>query len=115
MLENNQNEKEVGMEFLQERCSTAYSSHGNLSTSEAGQGIEITLLASSSMRNTQCVNNYQGLVFREFLNSGVAAGSLLAHCASFDQSSPFYRLNCPVSQIEVCFSFTCSVICSLHS
>ncbi|KDP41478.1 hypothetical protein JCGZ_15885 [Jatropha curcas] len=84
------------VEFASERCTPTVACHGNLSSSDTSQGIEITLLEASSMRNSDCVND-PGLVLREFFEPGVAAGSLLAHCSSFDQSS-YYRLNGAMSQ-----------------
>ncbi|XP_057993644.1 probable ubiquitin-like-specific protease 2B isoform X2 [Hevea brasiliensis] len=90
------NEKETRVQFVSEECTPAVACHGNLSTSDASQGIEITLLEASSVRNSDCVND-PGLVLREFFEPGVAAGSLLAHCSSFDQQS-YYRLNGAMSQ-----------------
>lgn len=99
------NGKKTGVELVSQRCTSSLACHGNLASSEAGQGIEITLLEASSMRNSQCVND-PGLVLREFFDPGVAAGSLLG-CSSFDQSS-YYRLNGAISQIEVLAFIHCS-------
>eukprot|EP00257_Ricinus_communis_P013978 XP_015571549.1 probable ubiquitin-like-specific protease 2B isoform X1 [Ricinus communis] len=96
-LENNG--KEIRVQFVSERCTQAVACHGNLSSCNANQGIEITLLEASSMRNSDSVND-PGLVLREFFEPGVPAGSLLAQCSSFDQPS-YYRLNGAIShQIE---------------
>ncbi|KAG8660318.1 probable ubiquitin-like-specific protease 2B isoform X1 [Manihot esculenta] len=89
-------EKETRVQFVSEGCTRAVACHGNLSTSDASQGIEITLLEASSARNSDCLND-PGLVLREFFEPGVAAGPLLAHCSSFDQPS-YYRLNGAMSQ-----------------
>ncbi|KAI9399517.1 hypothetical protein POPTR_002G105700v4 [Populus trichocarpa] len=93
------NGKESGLGLVSERCTPAGACHVNLSSSDPGQGIEITLLEASSVRNSHCVDD-SGLVLREFFEPGVAAGSLLTHCPSFDQSSSYYHLNDTMSQIE---------------
>ncbi|KAJ8762611.1 hypothetical protein K2173_008050 [Erythroxylum novogranatense] len=89
--------KDTGVEFVSEGCNPALSCR--IADSEPGQGIEITLLDKSTMRNSECVND-SGLVLREFFEPGVTAASLLAQCSSFDQSSSYYQLNCAVPQIE---------------
>ncbi|KAL4332375.1 hypothetical protein GQ457_07G024180 [Hibiscus cannabinus] len=71
--------------------------HGNLN-SQASQGIEMTLLASSSMRNMECVND-SGLVLREFFDPGVTAGSLLGF-QSFGQQPSCYSMNGAISPRE---------------
>ncbi|KAJ7006942.1 ubiquitin-like-specific protease 2B isoform X1 [Populus alba x Populus x berolinensis] len=93
------NGKESGLGLVSERCTPAGACHVNLSSSDPGQGIEITLLEASSVRNSHCVDD-SGLVLREFFEPGVAAGSLLAQCPSFNQSSSYYHLNDTMSQIE---------------
>ncbi|KAH8516207.1 hypothetical protein H0E87_004539 [Populus deltoides] len=94
------NGKESGLGLVSERCTPAGACHVNLSSSDPGQGIEITLLEASSVRNSHCVDD-SGLVLRELFEPGVAAGSLLTHCPSFDQSSSYYHhLNDTMSQIE---------------
>ncbi|GMI64890.1 hypothetical protein HRI_000158300 [Hibiscus trionum] len=80
-----------GVEFISEGY------HGNLD-SHVGQGIEMTLLASSSMRNTGSVND-SGLVLREFFDPGVTTGPLLGQFQSFDQP-PYYNLNGAISPTE---------------
>ncbi|XP_061967989.1 probable ubiquitin-like-specific protease 2B isoform X1 [Populus nigra] len=93
------NGKESGLGLVSERCTPAGACHVNLSSSDPGQGIEITLLEASSVRNSHCVDD-SGLVLREFFEPGVAAGSLLTQCPSFDQSSSYFHLNDTMSQIE---------------
>ncbi|XP_011016932.1 PREDICTED: probable ubiquitin-like-specific protease 2B isoform X2 [Populus euphratica] len=93
------NRKKSGLGLVSERCTPAGACHVNLSSSDPGQGIEITLLEASSVRNSHCVDD-SGLVLREFFEPGVAAGSLLTQCPSFDQSSSYYHLNDTMSQIE---------------
>ncbi|KAF8024754.1 hypothetical protein BT93_F1813 [Corymbia citriodora subsp. variegata] len=61
------------------------------------KGIEISLLSDPSMRNSQCLNE-SGLVLRELLEPGAAAGSFLGRCFSFDQ--PAYYLNGSLSAVE---------------
>ncbi|KAJ9166473.1 hypothetical protein P3X46_021222 [Hevea brasiliensis] len=89
-----ENEKERGVQLVSEGCTQAVACHGNFSGSDASQGIEITLLEASSTRNSDCANDP---VLREFFEPGVAGGSLLAQCSSFDQPS-YYRLNGALSQ-----------------
>lgn len=95
-LENNVNE--MCLEFLSEKCSAATAQPGNLSNSQASQGIEITLLGATSVRNLQCVND-SSLVLKELHEPGVAAGSLLAY-QSFGEPSSYYHLNGAVSTRE---------------
>nr|POE49796.1 putative ubiquitin-like-specific protease 2b [Quercus suber] len=90
------NKSETGVEFLSQRCSPAIAPQGNLSSSQAGQGIEMTVLSVSSI-SSQCVND-TGLVLKEFLESGATAGSLLGRLPSFDQSSSYYHLNGPTEE-----------------
>ncbi|KAJ4701455.1 putative Cysteine proteinases superfamily protein [Melia azedarach] len=94
--ENNQNE--MGVEFLSEKCNATITQQGNLSNSQASQGIGITLLGATSMRNLQCVND-SGLVLREFIEPG-ATTSLLAQYQSYGQPSSYYHLNGDVSARE---------------
>lgn len=87
------------LEFLSEKCSAAAARHGNLSNSQAGQGVEITLLGPTSGRNLQCAND-SSLVLKELLEPGVTAGSLLAY-QSFGEPSSYYDLNGAASAREV--------------
>ncbi|OMO57614.1 Peptidase C48, SUMO/Sentrin/Ubl1 [Corchorus olitorius] len=91
-------ENETGVELISESFSPEVACHGNLG-SQAGQGIEITLLSSSSMRNMESVND-SGLVLREFFEPVVATGSLLGQFQSFDQQSSYYNLNGAISPRE---------------
>uniref|UniRef100_A0A2N9FA67 Ubiquitin-like protease family profile domain-containing protein n=1 Tax=Fagus sylvatica TaxID=28930 RepID=A0A2N9FA67_FAGSY len=84
--ENHKNE--TGVDFDQ----------SNLSSSQASQGIEMTLLSVSSM-SSQCVND-TGLVLKDFLESGATAGSLLGRLPSFDHPSSFFHLNGAMPPIE---------------
>ncbi|KAB2045151.1 hypothetical protein ES319_D01G140800v1 [Gossypium barbadense] len=90
-------ENENGVEFITESFSPEVAYNGNLD-SQVGQGIEMTLLASSSMRNTGSVND-SGLVLREFFDPGVTAGPLLGQFQSFDHP-PYYNLNGAISPTE---------------
>ncbi|TYI43169.1 hypothetical protein ES332_A01G150400v1 [Gossypium tomentosum] len=90
-------ENENGVELITESFSPEVAYHGNLD-SQVGQGIEMTLLASSSMRNTGSVND-SGLVLREFFDPGVTAGPLLGQFQSFDHP-PYYNLNGAISPTE---------------
>ncbi|XWS25380.1 hypothetical protein CRYUN_Cryun27aG0063700 [Craigia yunnanensis] len=89
---------ENGVEFISESFSPEAACHGNL-VSRAGQGIEMTLLASSSMRNMESVND-SGLVLREFFEPGVTTGSLLGQFQSFNQQTSYYNLNGAISPRE---------------
>ncbi|XP_057974627.1 probable ubiquitin-like-specific protease 2B isoform X2 [Malania oleifera] len=92
-FQENKIENGAGVEFVEERFSPAKACHGNLSSSQTGQGIEITLLATSSVRNSQCVGD-SGLVLREFFEPGAAAGSFLdGRYQSFEPTASFHRLN----------------------
>ncbi|XVE95187.1 hypothetical protein REPUB_Repub02eG0074800 [Reevesia pubescens] len=86
-----------GVEFISESFSPQVTCHGNLDA-HAGLGIEMTLLASSSMRNMESVND-SGLVLREFFEPGVTTGSLLRKFQSFDRP-PYYDLNGAISPRE---------------
>ncbi|CAK7347257.1 unnamed protein product [Dovyalis caffra] len=76
--------KESGLELVSDRRTPGGACRVNLSSSDPGQGIEITLLEASS----------------GIFEPGVAAGPLLAQCPSFDQPSSYYHLNGAMSQIE---------------
>lgn len=94
----------VGSHFLSARFDPGPSSQQNkLSSSEVGHGIELTLLSASSMRSSQCIND-SGLVLRDLLNP---ADSIMGECESFDQKSSNYRLNGPISPLEVATFFFC--------
>ncbi|KAK8996793.1 hypothetical protein V6N11_020290 [Hibiscus sabdariffa] len=90
-------ENENGVEFISESFSPEVAYHGNLD-SQAGQGIEMTLLASSSMRNMSSVSD-SGLVLREFFDPGVTTGPLLGQFHTFDQPQ-YYNLNGAISPTE---------------
>ncbi|MBA0878413.1 hypothetical protein Goshw_006614, partial [Gossypium schwendimanii] len=101
-------ENENGVEFITESFSPEVAYHGNLD-SQVGQGIEMTLLASSSMRNMGSVND-SGLVLREFFDPGVTAGPLLGQFQSFDHP-PYYNLNGAISPTEVLNFIILVIIC----
>ncbi|KAF5740150.1 Ulp1 protease family protein [Tripterygium wilfordii] len=92
-------ERETGVELLSKRCSPAVACNGNLSASQSDKGIGITLSAASSLRNSHSFND-TSLVFRELLDPGTSAGSLLAEYHSFDQPSSYYHLNSTLSTLE---------------
>ncbi|XVE60599.1 hypothetical protein DITRI_Ditri05aG0141200 [Diplodiscus trichospermus] len=91
-------ENENGVECVSQSFCPEVACHGNLD-SQAGQGIEMTLLASSSMRNMESVND-SGLVLREFFEPGVSTGSLLGQFQCFDQQPSCYNLNGAISPRE---------------
>ena len=94
------NKHETGVQSFSGRCGPAVACQENMSSSQAGQGIEITLLSSSSLRSSECVND-AGLVLQELLEPGATPGSLFGEYQSFDQKSSFYRLNRAISLMEV--------------
>ncbi|XP_059636599.1 probable ubiquitin-like-specific protease 2B [Cornus florida] len=82
-------ENETGVEFLSERCSPSKSSQDKLIASCASQGIEMTLLPTSFMRNNECDND-SGLVVREFFDPEATAGSFLdGQYQAFDRAASF--------------------------
>ncbi|XVF36594.1 hypothetical protein REPUB_Repub19eG0070700 [Reevesia pubescens] len=91
-------ENENGVEFISGSFSPEVACHGNLD-SQADRGIKMTLLASSSMRNVESVND-SGLVLREFFEPGVTTGSLLGQVQSFDQQPSYYNMNGAMSPRE---------------
>ncbi|KAK4852495.1 hypothetical protein QYF36_024645 [Acer negundo] len=93
--ENNQNE--MAVDFLSENCRPSIAQHEI--NSQASEGIEITLLPATSMRNLPCIND-SGLVLREFFESGASTGSLLPQYQSFGQPSSNYDHNGTTSMRE---------------
>ncbi|KAM1574319.1 hypothetical protein COP1_044188 [Malus domestica] len=93
------NKHETGVQSFSGRCGPAVACQENMSSSQAGQGIEITLLSSSSLRSSECVND-AGLVLQELLEPGATPGSLYGEYQSFDLKSSFYRLNGAISPME---------------
>ncbi|KAA8528357.1 hypothetical protein F0562_035712 [Nyssa sinensis] len=94
------NENETGVELVPQRRSPSKSYHGNLLSSRAGQGIEITLLPTSSLRNSQCAAD-SGLVLREFFEGGATAGSFLdGQYQTFDPAASFNAFKNAISPIE---------------
>ncbi|CAB4313554.1 unnamed protein product [Prunus armeniaca] len=51
------NEHETGVQSFSGRCGPAIPCQENISNSQAGQGIEITLLSTSSLRSSECVSD----------------------------------------------------------
>ncbi|KAK9271240.1 hypothetical protein L1049_026830 [Liquidambar formosana] len=94
------NENETDVEFLSERCSPAKACHGNLLSCRAGQGIEMTLLAASSVRSSEFVND-SSMVLREFFEPGATTGSLLeGQYPPFDETTSFCQLKGAMPQLE---------------
>lgn len=93
------NEDETGVELLPERGSPAVTCNHNLSSSQAVDGIEITLLSESSSRHNQFMDG-SGLVVRELFEPGASNGSLLEPYQSFAQTSSYFDANGTV--LEVC-------------
>lgn len=73
------------VEFLSERCSPTKDFYGNVPSSQAGKGIELTLLPASSLKSSQCASD-SGLVLRELFDPRAAVGSFYQ---TFEQSAPF--------------------------
>ncbi|XP_034219638.1 probable ubiquitin-like-specific protease 2B [Prunus dulcis] len=93
------NEHETGVQSFSGRCGPAIACQENISNSQAGQGIEITLLSTPSLKSSECVSD-AGLVLREFFEPGATPGSLFGQYQSFDQKSSFYLLNGAIPPIE---------------
>ncbi|KAG5541885.1 hypothetical protein RHGRI_021650 [Rhododendron griersonianum] len=89
-------EIETGVELISERCSPSKRCRGKLSSSPEGDGIEITLLPSSS----QCAGD-SGLVLREFFEEGATTGSFLhGQFPTFDRAASFSEFNGVMSAME---------------
>lgn len=84
----------TGIEVLSERCSPLIDCNGNMTQMQDDQGIEMTLLERSSMRNTQAAND-SGMVLRDLFDSGANnTGSLLVQLQQpFEEPSSFYHLS----------------------
>ncbi|ESQ35898.1 hypothetical protein EUTSA_v10006645mg [Eutrema salsugineum] len=82
----------TGVEVLSERCTPLI--EGNMTQTQDDQGIEMTLLERSSMRNMQAVND-SGMVLRDLFDSGASnTGSLLGQIQqTFGEPSSFYHLS----------------------
>ncbi|XP_022962129.1 probable ubiquitin-like-specific protease 2B isoform X3 [Cucurbita moschata] len=89
------NEDETGVELLLERGSPAVACNHNLSSSQAVDGIEITLLSESSSRPNHFIDG-SGLVVRELFEPGASNGSLLGDYQSFAQTSSYFDTNATV-------------------
>lgn len=70
------------VEFLSERCSPTKTFYGNVPSSQAGKGIELTLLPTSSLKSSQCASD-SGLVLRELFDPRASVYQ------TFEQSAPF--------------------------
>ncbi|CAL9214327.1 unnamed protein product [Arabidopsis halleri] len=84
----------TGIEVLSERCSPLIDCNGNMTQTQDDQGIEMTLLERSSMRNIQAAND-SGMVLRDLFDSGANnPGSLLVQLQEpFEEPSSFYHLS----------------------
>ncbi|XP_028802157.1 probable ubiquitin-like-specific protease 2B [Neltuma alba] len=87
------NENRTGVQCLEKGYNSA-GINGLPTTSHAAEGIEITLLSSSSSLDPN-----SGVVLRELFEPGATA-ELLEQCQSFDHRSSDYRLNNPMFPIE---------------
>ncbi|XP_022546147.2 probable ubiquitin-like-specific protease 2B isoform X2 [Brassica napus] len=84
----------TGIEVLSGRCTPLIDCNGNMTQTQDEQGIEMTLLERSSMRNLQAVND-SGMVLRDLFDAGANnTGSLLGQLQqTFDEPSSFYHLS----------------------
>ncbi|XP_022951342.1 probable ubiquitin-like-specific protease 2B isoform X1 [Cucurbita moschata] len=89
------NEDEAGVELVPESGRLAETFNHNLSSSQAADGIEITLLSESSSRHNHFMDG-SGLVVRELFEPGTSNGSLLGHYQSFAQTSSYFDTNVTV-------------------
>ncbi|KAF8110072.1 hypothetical protein N665_0088s0083 [Sinapis alba] len=83
----------TGIEVLSGRCAPLVDCNGSMTQTQDDQGIEMTLLERSSMRNMQAVND-SGMVLRDLFDSGANnTGSLLGQLQqTFEEPSSFYNL-----------------------
>lgn len=104
-----ENENKTGVQFLGKGISSGI--NGESATSHAGQGIEITLLSSSSS-----LDPHSGVVLRELFEPGARAGGLLEQCQSFDRRSSDYHLSGSMFPIEVSTLLVrvCICICAVE-
>ncbi|XP_068303549.1 probable ubiquitin-like-specific protease 2B isoform X2 [Pyrus communis] len=93
------NNHETGGQSFSGRCGPAIACQENMSSSQAGLGIEITLLSSTSLRSSECVKD-AGFVIQELFEPGATPGSLFGEYQSIDQKSSFCRLNGAVPLME---------------
>ncbi|KFK43272.1 hypothetical protein AALP_AA1G102500 [Arabis alpina] len=84
----------TGIEVLSDRCKPLIDCNGNMTQTQDDQGIEMTLLEQSSMRNVQAAND-SGMVLRDLFDSGANnTGSLLGQLQqSLEEPSSFYHLS----------------------
>ncbi|WZZ11376.1 hypothetical protein YC2023_097297 [Brassica napus] len=84
----------TGIEVLSGRCTSLIDCNGNMTQTQEEQGIEMTLLERSAMRNMQAVND-SGMVLRDLFDAGASnTGSLLGQLQqTFDEPSSFYHLS----------------------
>lgn len=84
------NENETCVEFNEGTGCPSKGCDGKLLSRDSGHGIKMTLLASSSLRSSQCVND-SGLVLREFITPGATTVSYDEQCQSFDPTTSFHH------------------------
>ncbi|KAF8108020.1 hypothetical protein N665_0115s0034 [Sinapis alba] len=83
----------TGIEVLSGRCTPLIDCNGNMTQTQDEQGIEMTLLERSSMRDMQAAND-SGMVLRDLFDSGANTGSLLGQLQqTFQEPSSFYHLS----------------------
>ncbi|CAN8311811.1 unnamed protein product [Cochlearia groenlandica] len=84
----------TGIDVLSERCTPLIDCNENMTQTQDDQGIEMTLLERSSMKNMQAVND-TGMVLRDLFDSGANnTGSLLGQLQqTFEEPSPYYHLS----------------------
>ncbi|CAF2107978.1 probable ubiquitin-like-specific protease 2B isoform X2 [Brassica napus] len=84
----------TGIEVLSGRCTPLIDCNGNMTQPQDEQGIEMTLLERSAMRNMQAVND-SGMVLRDLFDAGDNnTGSLLGQLQqTFQEPSSFYHLS----------------------
>ncbi|CAH2038454.1 unnamed protein product [Thlaspi arvense] len=83
----------TGIEVLSKRCTPVIDCNGNMTQMQDDQGIEMTLLERSSMRNVQAVDD-SGMVLRDLFDSGDNnTGSLLGQLQqTYEEPSSFYHV-----------------------
>ncbi|KAJ0235912.1 ubiquitin-like-specific protease 2B [Hirschfeldia incana] len=84
----------TGIEVLSGRCTPFIDCNENMTQTQDEQGIEVTLLERSSMRDMQAVDD-SGMVLRDLFDAGANnTGSLLGQLQqAFEEPSSFYHLS----------------------
>ncbi|KAK2977973.1 hypothetical protein RJ640_023511 [Escallonia rubra] len=81
------------VEFVSERCGQSRPSHGSILSSQTGQGIEMTLLPTSSLKSSQCLREL-------FIPEAAVHPFIDAEYHAFNESTPFDELKSAMSPVQ---------------